>query len=143
MDLLKDLQIFHSGWNNNHVFYIHNDILDDDEIDDAHCWIQIYVQNNEMNIHYIKTHKDHTGNGLATYLILNTIFVFQDVTRIELDDCSNNYRRFKNIYTNIGFEYIEDDGPEMIGMRQNILSHIESFKNKYSKNNHYKIKIDF
>lgn len=136
-NLLKSLTVFHSGNKNTHIFYLNNNILSSDEIDESYSWIQVYISNKEMNIHYLTTNSNYRGNGFATFLILYVINFFPNVIQIELDDFSNNFQMKNNIYTNIGFKYIENDHPEMIGYSKNIKKHTQIFKEKYKNNINY------
>jgi hypothetical protein len=136
-ELLKNLTMYHSGWNNIHIFYLHEDILDNDEIDDAYAWIQIHVDD-IINIHYLKTRGDVRGNGLARYLIFYSLYYFNNINVIELDDMSNNYGKRRNIYTTMGFKYIEDDQPEMIGYRNDIIKYYDAFRKKYNNTKYFK-----
>lgn len=63
--------------------------------------------NGSCKIQTLWTKIEHRGKGYATQ-ILKTIFLLckqNNVKVIELDDCSDNYRKPDNIYVKNGFKY--------------------------------------
>ena len=62
------------------------------------------------------TPPDERRQGIATSLILRLAAYCTEhhgVTVIELDDMSDHYRQNDNLYLKLGFNYLEDNGPEM------------------------------
>lgn len=57
------------------------------------------------------------GKGYATALLVyaSKEAVRRGITVINLDDCSDKWRKPYNIYTKVGFEYVDEYGPEMTG----------------------------
>lgn len=74
-------------------------------------------ENNEATILSLNTKERIRGRGYATKLISKAIeMAIKDpnIYSIHVDDMSNNYRLKNNIYIKCGFEYVENDSPEMI-----------------------------
>jgi hypothetical protein len=74
--------------------------------------IEFTINEDEMYITFLKS----DGNGLGSMLIAYACSKGDDVSAItvEVDDCSDLYRQEHNIYTKLGFRYVESWGPEMI-----------------------------
>ncbi len=57
------------------------------------------------------------GRGIATSLLKKIQDINPPPSKIELDDCSDNFMKWsENIYVKCGFKYIEDGHPEMVWM---------------------------
>ena len=77
---------------------------------------------------YLHIHKEHRNNGHGTELL--KLFVTEafdyNAIHIELDDCSDNYRKINNIYTKYGLKYTSSDN-HMQGNTRNIIYNIGLF----------------
>jgi len=77
------------------------------------AWIEYVVVDGETIVTNLQSIQP--GKGHATTL-LNMLK--KESKSITLDDMSDHYRKSHNIYVKNGFQYVEEDGPEMI-WRQN------------------------
>ena len=70
---------------------------------------------NEIIIKSIHTSPTHRNKGFAKRLLrcLQNNMAAWKVNTLTVDDMSANYRSIRNIYLKCGFQYDEDDGPEM------------------------------
>jgi ribosomal protein S18 acetylase RimI-like enzyme len=91
----------------------------------------------DMTITWIGIEERFRGKGLAKYLItlalLYTSIYAPDVKTIKLDDATDNYangiedekkreeEQLKNLYCRMGFVYVDDNGPEMIGVTSELV----------------------
>lgn len=77
---------------------------------------------------YLHIYEEHRNKGHGTELLkLFMIEAFENnAIHIELDDCSDNYRKYNNIYTKYGFTYIGSDN-HMHGNIRNIIHNISLF----------------
>ena len=84
----------------------------------------------------IHTSLNQRNKGYASLLIIISCIIAEKfgLDRIELDDCSDNFKKEKNLYTNLSFRYIEDGFPEMIGSVKQIIKQWEKIKLKYKFN---------
>jgi hypothetical protein len=55
------------------------------------------------------------GNGTLLMIHASKCAVEENIKFIELDDCSNKYRKSHNIYSKLGLSYVNEFGPEMSG----------------------------
>lgn len=81
-------------------------------------FVQFYTDDisDEANIVSIRTLEKFKGKGLASRLLTK---VFEYLTEIGvkyiyLDDDSDRYRQSNNLYLKMGFNYLRQDGPEMV-----------------------------
>jgi len=65
------------------------------------------------------------GYGTVLFLYACEEAKKRNIELVELDDCSDRYRKPHNIYIKLGMNYIDDYGPEMIGCIRDILSGIQ------------------
>jgi len=93
-------------------------ILNDSELS-AQAIVAVDYEKLNMNLNNIFINKAYREKG-KSYSILHTIFtyvknIYPTIKTITLDDMSERYRMPRhNLYINLGFNYIEDYGPEMI-----------------------------
>ena len=95
----------------------------DSDSDSYIYWLEVYSKRYD-NV-------DASGNGLGSFL-LSTCFVLcngNGISRVRLDDMSDNARKEKNIYRKMGLEYENKNSnePEMIGHLQNMFSNIDEY----------------
>jgi hypothetical protein len=104
-------------------------------------YIYGYVTNKVVNLNYIFVKPEYRGNKFSISLMMSFLVESyrKGAVRIELDDCSNNYKTSKNLYLNSGLKYLHVDGPEMSG---NIRSCIKKLTIKYPKINNLFIKTN-
>jgi hypothetical protein len=76
------------------------------------------------------------NKGYASLLIIASCIISErfGLDTIELDDCSDNFKKKNNLYTNLSFRYIEDGFPEMIGSTKQIIRQWRKIKLKYRFN---------
>jgi hypothetical protein len=84
----------------------------------------------------IHTSLNQRNKGYASLLIVISCIIAErfGLDIIELDDCSDNFKKQKNLYTNLSFRYIEDGFPEMIGSTKQIIRQWRRIKLKYRFN---------
>ena len=104
---------------NQYVVYIYDKkILSlNKNIDITHGYIDYAIDKKEkiLTIRWVQTRDDFRGKGYAKFLIQYVINRYKRfIKQIELDDCSDRMMKPNNIYTKLGFQYIENDMPEMI-----------------------------
>lgn len=113
--------------------------LDKQDSDCYIYWLEVYSKRYD-NV-------DVSGNGLGSFL-LSTCFVLcngNGISRVRLDDMSDNARQQKNIYRKMGLEYeIKDSNdPEMIGHLQNMFSNIDEYtQGKFNETLHFFEELD-
>jgi predicted acetyltransferase len=82
-----------------------------------------------MNLNDIFINEAYRGKG-KSYSILYTIFtyiknIYPTIKTITLDDMTERYRMPRhNLYINLGFQYIEDYGPEMISDYDKVIKNL-------------------
>jgi ribosomal protein S18 acetylase RimI-like enzyme len=122
------------------IFYISENIInmEDMKTDEAVGFISFYIDDNDkdLTILFIRTNSKFTGNGIGTFLmILAASYVNSSnktITKIRLDDDSDNSWQENNIYTKLGLKYINSEPePEMEGTIQAVVDYWDIFKPKY------------
>lgn len=108
-------------------------ILNDSELN-AEAIVAVDFEKKNMNLNNIFINEVYRGKG-KSYSILHTIFtyvknIYPTIKTITLDDMSERYRMPRhNLYLNLGFNYIEDYGPEMISdyakVIENLRKHVK------------------
>jgi predicted GNAT family acetyltransferase len=82
-----------------------------------------------INLNNIFINEAYRGKG-KSYSLLYTIFtyvknIYPTIKTITLDDMTERYRMpLHNLYINLGFEYIEDYGPEMIADYDKVIKNL-------------------
>ena len=101
----------------------------------------------DMTITWIGIEEIFRGKGLAKYLttlaLLYTSIYVPDVKTVKLDDVTDNHangiedekereeKQENNLYCKMGFVYVDDSGPEMIGVTSELVKkNIKSFVKK-------------
>jgi hypothetical protein len=85
-----------------------------DDPKDIVGYIQLAICGNEMTIMHIRSNVYGKGIGKLLLIIAATVAIENDVTIIELDDCSDRAWTAHNIYLKSGFHYVnEKPNPEM------------------------------
>jgi hypothetical protein len=109
------------------VYYIANKKLCVQELKTYHKlipgFIEVVFHPDEKSMTVIDLHSARPGNSYATHLMVYACneAVKRRISTITLDDCSDNYRKNRNIYTNVGMKYVNSEGgPEMIGNTKTI-----------------------
>jgi hypothetical protein len=76
------------------------------------------------------------NKGYASLLIIASCIISErfGLDTIEFYDCSDNFKKKNNLYTNLSFRYIEDGFPEMIGSTKQIIRQWRKIKLKYRFN---------
>lgn len=81
------------------------------------AWSTLIInkQENEATLTWIKTNNEYQKKGYASKLINHMINYCRDsqISEINLDDMTDNYRKDNNLYLKNGFKYVDDNGPEM------------------------------
>ena len=104
-------------------------------------WTPLY--NNTVHIPELYTNSDFegfdlSGAGVGTFMILCVMAYSksQNLHFVLLEDASSGYRTKNNIYTKIGFKYLNDTTHEMIGrvdeIYKNIISFIDTKRGKFT-----------
>lgn len=99
---------------------------------------------NIATITYIDIYEAYRGKGLGTFLLWNLYEYIKNnhplVQYIELDDCSDHYKKYNNIYRNVGARYLYIKGPEMIWKiySRTVINKYKSYKS-YKSNTNNKI----
>ena len=101
----------------------------------SYNWTPLY--NNTAHIPELYTNSDLegfdlSGAGVGTFMIL-CVMAYSKSHNLHfalLYDASSGYRMEQNIYTKIGFEYINDTSHEMVGKVDEIYNNITSFIDK-------------
>lgn len=100
-------------------YYIDDDDLERKTLTNLICnnkipYLYVYKGRTDTTILMLWVPVSDRGNGIATSLLKNIQNMTPLLSRIELDDCSDNFMKLsKNIYMKCGFRYIEDGHPEM------------------------------
>ena len=103
-------------------------ILNDSELN-AEAIVAVDFEKLNMNLNDIFINEAYRGKG-KSYSILHTIFtyvknIYPTIKTITLDDMTERYRMPRhNLYLNLGFEYIEDYGPEMIAEYDKVIENL-------------------
>lgn len=104
-------------------------------------WTPLY--NNTVHIPELYTNSDFegfdlSGAGVGTFMILCVMAYSksQNLHFVLLEDASSGYRTKNNIYTKIGFKYLNDKSHEMTGrvdeIYKNIISFIDTKRGKFT-----------
>ena len=74
-----------------------------------------YYINSECNISFLSTNEEFRNKGLATHLLQMMINFCKEhhINLITLDDDSDNFNTFNNVYVKAGFVYKINGYPEM------------------------------
>ena len=118
---------------------------------DSDCYINALrvfsKRNDEIDPRLTYDNVESSGNGLGSFL-LSTCFVLcngNGISRVRLDDMSDNARKEKNIYRKMGLEYEIKDStePEMIGHLQNMFSNVDEYtQGKFNETLHFFEELD-
>ncbi len=122
------------------IFYINDKkLLKHNLITDCLAFIETISldEDNEICISWIATNTGYKRKGLASMLIIAAATYYKNKSQIILDDCSDYAFIKGNIYTSLGFKYINSNEPEMIGKPSIIIKKWSSFVNKYNKRPFY------
>ena len=122
------------------IFYINDKkLLRDNLTTDCLAFIETITldEDDEMCISWIATNTGYKRKGLASMLIIAATEYYKNKSQIVLDDCSDYAFIESNIYTSLGFKYINSNEPEMIGKPSTIIKKWKSFINKYGKRQFY------
>jgi hypothetical protein len=127
----------------NIIFYLYDSTVPLREFNskDVIGYVSFYIDKEEsdINISYLSVNENIEGfdlrrSGFGTYLLFIAILYSktQGISKVTLDDMSDSYRTYNNIYLNMGFTYEdEDSGPEMEGDIDEIISYLDEFMDKY------------
>jgi hypothetical protein len=112
--------------------YIDNEEIDDDDETSANFTISNLDTNDKLEEFNLRR------SGIGTYLLLIGILYAStlDYETIALDDMasfSDGFPIDNNIYTKVGFKYVNEGEPEMIGDVDNMINNIEIFLNSKMK----------
>ena len=125
------------------IFYVsEKELTDETVVDNCIAWIETvwFEEDNEMCITWITTHEEYRGNGLGSFLIIAATTYYKQeygCKKAILDDFTDYSFMINNIYTKLGFEYINKREPEMIGKTNTIIKKWESFINKNKNKKFY------
>lgn len=86
--------------------------------------------NNITTIIYLFSYVPGKGVGSSLIYYACKKSLEQNISKIELDDCSDHFRKKNNIYLKLGFRYISNFGPEMVGDVKEILNKYQSTLSK-------------
>ena len=119
------------------VYYIGDKRLTLPEFQRDALMLPAYVETvwdfTESEMTVIMVHSTIPRQGLAT-LLLSTAMITageEGIEKIILDDDSDNYRKKKNIYLNLGLRYEKKDGPEMKGTTKGVSRKWRTIRQKY------------
>lgn len=76
---------------------------------------KVYYSNKYISIGSLYVDPSFRNKGVGS-ILLNQLIEYakkNNVSKIVLDDMSDNYRENRNIYVKHGFQYVNEDGPEM------------------------------
>jgi GNAT superfamily N-acetyltransferase len=78
--------------------------------------IVIDIETKEMDIIELYVEEKYRGHKYGSMLIDHVIekSKINNILVINVDDMSDRYRQFDNIYLKNGFKYVDEDGPEMV-----------------------------
>ena len=125
------------------IFYVsEKELTDETLVDNCVAWIEtvLFEEENELCITWLKTNDEYRGNGIASLLIIAAATYYQQeygCIKVTLDDFSDRSFIENNIYTSLGFEYINKKEPEMIGQSHKIIKKWKSFINKNKNKKFY------
>jgi len=126
-----------------YIYFLHNKTIPIDELNNFInlkqvnfvSLLEIIWDFNEKNIGiiFIQTNFNHRNKGYGSLLIIMSCIIAErfGLDTIELDDASDNFKKQKNLYTNLSFKYVENGSPEMIGSIKQIIRQWRRIKLKY------------
>lgn len=81
------------------------------------AYIHVVIDFNDNTITVIDLHSNIKNKDYATHLLIYacTQAMKTGIPTMVLDDCTDRYRKPNNIYTKVGMNYINEEGPEMYG----------------------------
>ena len=101
------------------VYYIYHRELTFPELkeyyDTIPSLIHVVFSPDEVTIVDLKSVEKNKGMASRLIQLVCLEAVERNIKKIVVDDCSNRYRKSRNIYTKMGMKYINEDGPEMEG----------------------------
>lgn len=105
----------------------------DDNVNIAYIYFSIDKNDKDLYIIYIETTvKKYKSKGIGSYLLmLAATFSEIYVSKILLDDMSDNFNTYNNVYTNLGLKYMNEQEPEMEGKISDVCNYWDNFKSKY------------
>jgi len=116
------------------------------------AYVEMYVDLGEkdLTIKFVDVKSEFQGKGYAKYLMILGMFYTQkytpEINVAKLDDDSENYindiedvekRKIlcpRNLYCNLGFEYVESKSPEMIGdISKIVMGKMDTIRDTFKK----------
>ena len=99
--------------------------IGDKQGDEIYAYIHTVFDYNDNTITIVDLQSMIEGKGYGTGLLIHACkqAMIEDIDKIVLDDCSDNYRLSRNIYTKLGIKYESEHGPEMVGKTSVVASH--------------------
>jgi predicted GNAT superfamily acetyltransferase len=97
---------------------------------DAQATVAVNSEKINMNLNNIFINKEKERGKGKSYSMLYDIFthvkkIYPTITTITLDDMTDRYRATSHhLYLNLGFEYVEDTGPEMIAPYDKVIDRL-------------------
>lgn len=96
-------------------------------------FIEVIIDPNEGDVHVMYVQSTIRTRGLGTFLVCAGVLTgfLYGVHKVGLDDNSVNFREEDNIYVKLGFTYVAEYGPEMVGTTRGIYEIWPSIVAKY------------
>jgi GNAT superfamily N-acetyltransferase len=118
------------------ILYINNVKLEVEKIKNESIGYIEYIFDQrllEITILYLNVHKEYQHKGIGTYFLLLISDIYKNICKsIDLDDMTKKAWEKDNIYSKLGFKYInEKPYPEMIGNPIFISNKYNDFYHKY------------